>query len=350
MSSVGPTVKPEPVKDEQNFDAAGFEDDEDLSPASVPGEAGDEDEDVYEDSGDLDMSAAGHKVWLVRMPKFLRDRWLEMGSDGRDLGTVRLNNPKDIRLLLADAPEMKDLPHEYKLSVINQKVANTYVFAEENLARFRGSSKDAAADPARDSQGGNGAGSSNGSAYQSKKRRYQPYRRVNIPKKTSIVGTVAHDCSLTVSPFDKNYKSFVEQRQQTFNNTAPRAQVTLLDEIPGVTLAMAGPSMKHSNSMFMKAQKREKERAQEGKAARIPRNELYDLLFKLFEEYDYWSMKGLRERTRQPEAYLKELLESVAILNKKGPYALKYSLRPEYKGRRDAPPPEVNAPAPEATE
>lgn len=98
---------------------------------------------------------------------------------------------------------------------------------------------------------------------------------------------------------------------------------------------MAGPSMKDSMSMFMKSQKRDKERtAAEGKAARMPRNELLDLLFKLFEDYEYWSLKGLRERTKQPEAFLKEVLESIAILNKKGPYALRYSLKPEYKGGR----------------
>lgn len=99
MSTGGSTIKPEPVKNEDEFSVGGYEDDEDLSPASVLGENGDEDEDVYEDSGDLDMAAADNKVWLVRIPKFLRDRWIEMGSSGQDLGTVRLNNPKDVSLL-----------------------------------------------------------------------------------------------------------------------------------------------------------------------------------------------------------------------------------------------------------
>lgn len=39
----------------------------------------------------------------------------------------------------------------------------------------------------------------------------------------------------------------------------------------------------------------------------------------------------MKERTRQPEAHLKECLDKVATLVKKGPYAFKYTLRPEYK-------------------
>ncbi|KAJ8100401.1 transcription initiation factor IIF, beta subunit [Lipomyces tetrasporus] len=318
-----------PVKSENDVNTVGYEDDDPVSPASLPPDEEEED-DVYEDSGDLDMSLADTKVWLVRMPKFLRERWLEMeNSDGQDLGIIRLrqDNTNDIRLILADTVATKDLPHEYKLSVTNQNVSNTYAFAEQNLARYKDGN-------GRNQNGAASAPQNNGNG-KSKRRRYQPYSRANIPKKTSIVGTVFHECSLTVSAADKSYTNFVAQRKM-MAEAAPRPQVTLLNEIPGVTSAMAGPSMKDSNSAFMKAQKREKDRASaEGKAARIPKNELYDQLFKLFEEYDYWSMKGFRERTRQPEAYLKEVLESIAILNKKGPYALKYSLKPEYKGRKD---------------
>lgn len=47
-------------------------------------------------------------------------------------------------------------------------------------------------------------------------------------------------------------------------------------------------------------------------------------------------MKGLKERTRQPESYLKESLESIATLIKRGPYTSKYTLKPEYRRLRDA--------------
>lgn len=65
----------------------------------------------------------------------------------------------------------------------------------------------------------------------------------------------------------------------------------------------------------------------------MPRNELLDALFQCFSEFEYWSLKGLREKLNQPEAYLKETLESIAILQKTGAFALKWHLKPEYKTR-----------------
>jgi transcription initiation factor TFIIF subunit beta len=62
-------------------------------------------------------------------------------------------------------------------------------------------------------------------------------------------------------------------------------------------------------------------RTQTNKAARIPKNELIDALHACFDEYSYWSMKALKGRTRQPEAYLKEVLQEIAVLVKAGPFA-----------------------------
>lgn len=88
-------------------------------------------------------------------------------------------------MILADVPEMKDLPHEYKLSVTNQKVSNTYVFSEENLTRFR-DGKEHTTNESSTGNEKNGSGQSHESGYQAKRKRYQPYRRVNIPSMTRV--------------------------------------------------------------------------------------------------------------------------------------------------------------------
>lgn len=62
-------------------------------------------------------------------------------------------------------------------------------------------------------------------------------------------------------------------------------------------------------------------KSQINKAARIPKNDLIDLLHQCFDEYAYWSMKALKARTKQPEAYLKEILINIAVLVKTGPFA-----------------------------
>ena len=69
---------------------------------------------------------------------------------------------------------------------------------------------------------------------------------------------------------------------------------------------------------------------QEFKTARIPQNELMDLIFSCFRRYKYWPIKALKAELKQPEVYLKETLERVAVLVKQGTYAMTWQLMPSY--------------------
>jgi transcription initiation factor TFIIF subunit beta len=69
-----------------------------------------EEEDIYEDTGDLDFTEAGRDVWLCRIPKFLFENWKDL-QDGDDeqlkIGTVRIekdekNKEKYKRVCVAD--------------------------------------------------------------------------------------------------------------------------------------------------------------------------------------------------------------------------------------------------------
>lgn len=70
---------------------------------------------------------------------------------------------------------------------------------------------------------------------------------------------------------------------------------------------------------------------QEHKAARIPQNELLDLIYDCFKRYNYWSLKALKAELNQPEAYLRSTLEMVAELVKSGRFAMTWTLKPENK-------------------
>jgi transcription initiation factor TFIIF subunit beta len=63
----------------------------------------------------------------------------------------------------------------------------------------------------------------------------------------------------------------------------------------------------------------------------MPQNELLDRIFECFRRYNYWSMKALRAELQQPEAYLRETLEKIAVLAKSGPFSTQWSLKPENK-------------------
>ena len=72
--------------------------------------------------------------------------------------------------------------------------------------------------------------------------------------------------------------------------------------------------------VFSQKQKPKAASGQFERAARIPKNELLDMLFKLFKVQTHWAMKVLRERTKQPLDYLKETLEDIAVLHKVGTF------------------------------
>lgn len=66
------------------------------------------------------------------------------------------------------------------------------------------------------------------------------------------------------------------------------------------------------------------------KAARIPQGDLRDKIFACFRRFTYWSMKALRAAIPQPEAWLRQNLEEVAVLHKSGRFANQWSLKNEY--------------------
>ncbi|KAA8917842.1 hypothetical protein TRICI_000003 [Trichomonascus ciferrii] len=325
----------------KNEPGSPFEDDVSLSPPETKGEASGvkEEEDDFEDSLDLDVSGAESKVWLVRMPRFLMDRWKNVDElSGKDLGKVRIRNgsssePWKVKLCLNDSPENNDIPHEYDINLVKKVVDNTYVFTESDLPEYQKKKamkqmswsnveeEEAPPPPPPGVASTSSSENRNGN-------RYTPYVKT-IPKKTALVGKACHECIVTPSLRDRNYSKVVSQRKAQ-EAEASKAKVTFLNEIPGVNTASFGQNLRGHSSAFMRAQKKDP-KSVEGKATRLPQNELLDLLFKLFEEYDYWGMKGLRERTKQPEAYLKEVLDTMAVLIKKGPYAMKYTLKPEFK-------------------
>jgi transcription initiation factor TFIIF subunit beta len=58
-----------------------------------------DDEDIYEDAGDLDFSLSGQNVWLSRLPRQLWEHWAHLDDDEEvEIGTVRIEGePGDLK-------------------------------------------------------------------------------------------------------------------------------------------------------------------------------------------------------------------------------------------------------------
>lgn len=309
-------------------------------------------EDYLEEDETLDMnlSTGQQKIWLVKLPRYLAEKWSNTNElSGKQLATVKIKKNTGggklkVKLVLDEKTQdnIADIPHEYDISMLNTQVRNSYVFSEENLHKFKQELTEVAQMPDQPELPNldkkqmqipvkkpffrvQKNGDDN--------KKYIPYVKT-IPKKTALLGKICHDCQIIPAKSDSKYGQILSNRQNISQGPA-RPKVTFLTEIPGVLQANAGPSLRGNNtSVFLKSNTNKKNI--DGRAIRMPKKDLLDLLFRLFEEYEYWSMKGLKERTRQPESYLKESLESIANLIKKGPYTSKYNLKAEYRRLRDA--------------
>lgn len=62
-----------------------------------------DEDDIYEDAGDLDFASAGQNIWLSRLPRSLWENWSNIDDDEEiEIGTVRIEGePNDIKRVRA---------------------------------------------------------------------------------------------------------------------------------------------------------------------------------------------------------------------------------------------------------
>ncbi|MCJ1288316.1 hypothetical protein MMC26_007671 [Xylographa opegraphella] len=304
-------------------------------------------EDIYEDAGDLDFTSSKQHIFLTRLPKFLWTSWSQMDDDTEiHLGTMRvegdLDNPKRMSLLLSSTLGIShNVPKEYNMQIQNWTPPNTFVFTEKNLPGYVGKSRistkysqDSASMPF--SQVAPRLGFQDrgrlASSKLDKNVKWQPYYKKAIPKKTSLAGKVQME--LNCLPVEtQEYRELMDQRTRQALTAKRETQL-----LPGLASSHAGNLLAPgtlgapgSFNNFIKTSGTQRGKAQEAKAARMPQNELVDLILDCFKRYNYWPLKSLKAEVNQPEAYLKQTLEKVAHLVRQGTHAMTWQLKQEYQ-------------------
>ncbi|KMU92656.1 transcription initiation factor IIF subunit beta [Coccidioides immitis H538.4] len=329
MSNIGASaVKPEPspgpaIKSEPDTK------DNDIAMLS--------DEDIYEDTGDLDFANAAQDVWLTRIPKILWENWSKLDDDEEiQIGTVRVEGPptdiKRISLRLLDIPQNEGVPKDYNLKRQNinadrtaYAVQNTFIFTEKDLPGY----KDRAHFLFNENQ-------PHGRSYvyeqmkrdsrkKANKKKWEPYTRKTIPKQTAIAARV-HDEFNCLPVENEEYHRIAEKR--ALEALKPKRETKFIERVTGKML-QPKTAQAADKSNFIQVTKPPKIRTQDNKTARMPQNELLDLIYACFRRYRYWPFKSLKAELKQPEAYLKQTLEMVAHLVKSGDFAMTWELKPE---------------------
>lgn len=270
------------VDDESKpFDALGGHNEDDSQP--------DPDEHIMLESGQ-------GRVWLVKIPKFLMERWSKFDAEGVQLAKIRIYDvppgasPRIVVLVPSDDGGGDDI---YELDMVNQDVHNQVVVAERAKAP-----------------------SGTGRA-----------------RTTIMTGKVKHECNLRPRMTGRYERRLTARGAAAKNEKAVR--VGLMD---GARAGRGGGKMLSSGVRSapgfadLTRAKVKPQKGQYERMARMPRNQLLDALFALFREREQWPIKLLREKTQQPEVYLKEVLSEIATLHRSGEFNGTWELTPSFKG------------------
>jgi transcription initiation factor TFIIF subunit beta len=285
----------------------------------------DQDADQYEDDLDTYVPPKDDpgQAWLVRLPVDMWQAWHSIYQDAKEdeyvqIGTMRVyDNSQKIQMMLDPQLEQhKSISREYNLDVKSHSYKNSVAFSEKDKPgqRARPASKPAV--------GAKPYG------VQSKFDRYGPKKsggyRSSIPKQTALAPPIANEASAiavnNLDDFAKAYQAALKPRNTTVYENSINRELH-----PGRNVAAAFTF----SSKPGKTNKKKKE--QKDKAVRMEKGALFDAISKCFEQFKYWSLKALRKKLEQPEAYIKEALDEVAVLIRSGDFAMNYKLKPEYE-------------------
>jgi transcription initiation factor TFIIF subunit beta len=347
------------------MEGADFVKQEAIKPEPSDATGGIDEEDLYEDAGDLefyDRSVPNNcfeTLYLARVPKTMWEAWAKltekMGDDDEiQIGTLRTWNEMipdpnveggsreetKLRMLLsANCPEHQGLPNEYDLEVLDRNVNNHFIFSEEDLPGFKARNK-ARTDAAKagipssllraKQQQSEGGGEKR---TWDRNRKWQPYYRKAIPKRTKVFGKIRYDVRVEPRNVQEEERLLAQRIFDAENN---RSKLQIISRNKATSIVNPGSiGAVNWGTSFSKhaAQQNKPKKGEVFKAARIPKDQLLDLIFECFKEYQYWSMKALRQKTQQPDAYLRQVLEDVAVLIKSGPFANTYSLSDAYRDK-----------------
>ncbi|KAK6842650.1 Transcription initiation factor IIF subunit beta [Apiospora arundinis] len=336
------SVKPEPGVKPEPEDAS-------ASPAVMS------DDELYEDAGDLEFydSTAPNdpngNLFLTHVPKYLYDQWAQLKDDEEiEVGRVRRwvetdkNGQKRERMaMLLDLqnPVHQTIPKEYNFEERDSNLLNTFMFTEQDLPGFKSKSQGANSNiphHLRNRQQNNNNNNNNNNKQEGGRKRYQPYYRKAIPKKTVLAGRFKTE--LNCQPADTMETRHILAMRAS-DALKPRATTSMMSGMSGtramtknILNAGAAPAGGRTGGFIQTAKTKEKARkSQPERAARLDKGPLIDALCACFRKWRYWTMKAFKQQLNQPEAWLRENLETIATLHKSGAFANHWELNDVYR-------------------
>lgn len=297
--------------------------------------------DEFEEDNDLQMPPDGSKSWLLKVSEDMWKVWNDVYANAPDdqqieIGSVRVfhHGPSDtkqkIQIRLRDNIEQHaPLPKTYNVELKTERYNNTVIFSEKDLPGHNSNARPHRIPPSQRPGGINKFDRyHNNYGGGSQQPRKPGTYRTSIPKQTALAPMIANEFDMHPVEDQSSLDYFAESYRNALNAGNKTTFVN--------SQRVRHPGQDNESFVFGTLTSKvggagNKKKAIKEKAVRMEKAALLDALKMCFKEYTYWSLKALRQRLRQPEAYIKETLDEIATLMRQGDFVQNYKLKPEYK-------------------
>lgn len=331
MATTLPTVK---IEGDENVK---------MEDASSPSAASDAYMDDADDDPELNFEEVNRILWISKLPRYLWEALATAADDEEiEIGTIRVegpfDNPERVSLMLSNSDKLPNIEKEFVLKKQQtapkpRRPGQALMFSEKNRPGYK--QKTNVWDMI-DEDGNPGQGRSQlyeqairDEKKKENKGRYTPYLRKPIPKITALAGTVHQE--FEAIPVDNDeYRKLDQERTRTMLKTKEKENIeikTHVDPLAQYASVLTAAERQDIN----KAAQRRRQDAKDNRAARLDKTVVLQELFKLFREHKYWGLRDLRIRLRQPESWVKENLEEIAVMHRHGDFNGKWELKDTLK-------------------
>lgn len=247
---------------------------------------------------DVDLSGSARGYWLVKVPKYLSEKWLSTNQSA-EVGKLKWSksrvpggkpevmfsvNQEFLKAAPDDGKPSKPIPPNHRFTLTGPGDQSLSVFSRESANAF-------------DNEAGH----------------------ESVPEKYSIEGVIMQraECRPVVDPTYMQLK-----RVQLEESNKPAHKVVQLTG----HVQTYKPVTKHVHHV-----QEEMKRKEMGRRPREERDIVKERLFGAFEKHQYYNVKDLVTLTNQPVTYVKELLKEICVYNTKPPHKNMWELKPEYR-------------------
>jgi len=251
---------------------------------------------------DLDLQNANRGVWLVKVPKYIAERWEAGGrKETKDVGKLKItrkpNQKPVVSFSLADEltvamPNNDEI--EQKTAIPKEHTFMVSANSIQTLAVFSVAGSVAAAGDPDPSE-------------------------TPVPDKLSLEGKIVQRAECR--PI--NDKTYMNLKMDSIKRAIQPKKTTITLKAP---VNAYKPIANHvANVQY------EKNKKLEGKKSRDDKDHVMEMLFALFEKHQYYKINDLVKATKQPVPYLKQILNEICEYNMKNPHRNMWELKAEYR-------------------